>query len=425
MFRRPPLPSPFAPQGYLVGGAARDLLLGQAPKDYDWLVPDPQRSARETAGAGGAAFVLDAGRGYWRVVVGGVQHDFAPLPGDLTSELTRRDYTVNALALDAAGHVTDPTGGLKDLRRKTLRMVSANNLRDDPLRLLRGVRLATRLGFTLEADTRTAITALAAEGLSLPAAERIAAELNALLLLPDAARGLELLHRLGLLALYLPELAEGAGVSQGGFHHLDVLHHNLEALHQLLARRPDAPLSLRWAALLHDVAKPRCLSLDAAGRLHFYGHAEQGAALTLSILGRLRQSHELAGRAAALVKYHMLPLPQNEAEARRFVHRRRELLPDLLWLMLADREAARGRGSTQASRHAYALGFERILAALEGQPTAPKPLLSGGEIMALLNLPPGPQVGAAVRALAEAQALGEVGSVEGARAFVLGLSGRL
>jgi poly(A) polymerase len=143
-----------------------------------------------------------------------------------------------------------------------------------------------------------------------------------------------------------------------------------------------------------------------------------GAELSAGILTRLKLPGDDVRRVSALVGAHMLPLPANEREARRFVHRRRELLPDLLSLMLADREAARGPSSSEASRRAYARGFERVLAALEEQPSAPPPLLGGQEIMALLGIPPGPRVGMAARALAEAAALGEVTTPDGARAFV-------
>ena len=114
----------------------------------------------------------------------------------------------------------------------------------------------------------------------------------------------------------------------------------------------------------------------------------------------------------------MLPLPASEREAKRFVHRRRALLPELLSVMLADREAARGPSSSPASRHAYARAMNRVLEALEEQPTAPAPLLGGQEIMALLNLSPGPRVGEAVRALAEARAVGEVSTPDDARTFL-------
>ena len=141
---------------------------------------------------------------------------------------------------------------------------------------------------------------LAHSGLPLPAQERIRDELHALLLHSQAARGVLLLDELGLLALYLPELLEGQGLSQGGFHHLDVYGHGVEALHQLLQRFPDASLALRWATLLHDVGKPRTRTLEA-GRLHFYGHDRVGAALARQMLERLRggRTHRRPHAAAA------------------------------------------------------------------------------------------------------------------------------
>ncbi|WP_293910146.1 HDIG domain-containing metalloprotein [Deinococcus sp.] len=410
---------PFPPGAVLVGGAARDLLRGETPKDYDWAVPDPRSAAQFLAGETGAAFPLDTERDYWRVVIGDVQHDLVPLPADLNDDLLRRDFTVNALALDEAGRVTDPTGGQADLKRRQLRMVSEQNLQGDPLRLLRAARLSTSLGFVIEPRTGESIRRLAKAELPLPAAERVGDELDALLRTPDAARGVLLLHELGLLALYLPELTEGDGLIQGGLHHLDVLHHNIEALHQLLTRFQGADLALRWATLLHDVGKPRSQGINPdTGRQTFYGHAERGAELTRQILERLKRSRAMNDRAAALVGAHMVQLPAGEREARRFVHRRRALLPDLIGLMLADREAARGKSSSERGRLAYGQAFERVLAALEDQPKGPAPLLGGHEIMTLLSLTPGPRVGELTRALAEAQALGDVQTQGEARAFV-------
>ncbi|MPY68407.1 CCA tRNA nucleotidyltransferase [Deinococcus sp. SDU3-2] len=424
MFRRPPLP-PFPEGGLLVGGAARDWLRGAAPHDYDWAVLDPAEAARTLAAkAGGSAFALDEERGYWRVhAPGGVQHDFVPLPGDLTDDLLRRDFTVNALALTSERRVVDPSGGQADLRARRLRMVSEANLRADPLRAWRAVRFGVTLGFRLEASTEAAVRrvadALAAGTLLLPAAERVRDELEALLSHPDAARGILRLEDLGLLALTLPELREGIGMVQGGFHHLDVFHHGVEALHQLLARFPDADPALRWATLLHDVGKPRTRGTNPrSGRTTFYGHDRVGAELAREMLTRLRLPSATVDRAGTLVRAHMAQLPANEREARRFVHRRRPLLPDLLRLMLADREASRGPDSHPAIRHAYMRAIDRVLAALEEQPQAPRPLLTGEDVMVLLDLSPGPAVGEALRAVAEAQALGEVRTPEEARAFL-------
>lgn len=428
MFRRKPSPSlpPFPRGALLVGGAARDVLRGVPPKDYDWAVPHPRAAAEGLAAElGGTAFALDEERDYWRVSgAGGIQHDLVPLPEHLTDDLWRRDFTVNALALNEQGRVLDPTGGKTDLQRRTLRMVSAANLRSDPLRAWRAVRFEITLGFRLEPHTLKTVHEVASElaggALPWPAPERIRDEVHALLNHEQAAHGIQRLAELGLLGLTAPELLEGRGVTQGGFHHLDVYGHGLEALHQLLARWPDASVPLRWATLLHDVGKPRTRAQHPeTGRISFHGHDKLGADMTKAILERLKLPGADIQQASRLIGAHMLPLPATETEARRFVYRRRELLPELLCLMLADREAARGPSSSEASRYAYAQGIERVLVALEGQPQPPAPLLSGEDIMALLRLQAGPKVGQAVRALAEAQAMGDAWDAVSARAFLV------
>lgn len=405
--------TPHPSAGYLVGGAVRDTLLGRAVRDLDWLVRDPKTEAVRAAHAlGGRAFVLDVSRGHWRVVIESVTRDYAPLEGDLGADLRARDYTVNALAADLYGALSDPTGGRADLRDATLRMVSRENLWGDPLRGLRGVRLAAELGFNIEGETQAAIrehsAALARGEVTLPAWERVGAELSRLMLTDRAGPGMRLLHDLGLLRVYLPELARASGVTQGGFHHLDVLQHSLEALNQLVQGFPEADLPLRWGTLLHDLGKPETKSYDEAGRFyHFYGHDKVGAEHAKTLLTRLRLPSEGMARAGALVRYHMLPLPKDHKEARRFVHRRRALLPDLLKLMIADREAARGPLASEANRRGYRLALARVLEIL-AEPPPKAPLLSGHEVMQLLNLPPGPRVGEAVRFIQEAEAVGDV-----------------
>lgn len=404
--------TPHPSDGYLVGGAVRDTLLESATRDLDWLVEEPRREAERAASSlGGSAFVLDGSRNHWRVVAEGTTRDYAPL-GDLNANLRARDYTVNAIAADLEGTLIDPAGGLEDLRAKRLRMISEINLRSDPVRGLRGVRFAATLGFNLEPQTEAAVRAHAKDlqtgTTPLPAWERVNDELTLLLLSDRAAPGLQLLHRLGLLRVFLPELADEGGVTQGGFHHLDVLGHSLEALHQLVQGFPDADLTLRWATLLHDLGKPATKMYDEDGEhYHFYGHDRVGAELTGTLLERLRVPTSRRERAARLVRYHMVQLPRAEREARRFVHRRRDLLPDLLKLMVADREAARGPMSSAASRRAYRLAVAGVLQIL-AEPPPPKPLLDGREVMRLLNLEPGPRVGEAVRFVQEAEAVGDV-----------------
>jgi poly(A) polymerase len=422
----------------LVGGAVRDALLERTPTDLDWLVADPERAARRLADATQGSLVdLDPDRGHWRVVVateaGATTWDLAaPRAGDLEGDLRRRDVTVNALAWrPGEATVVDPTGGLADLRAGRIRAAGPDVLRDDPLRAWRVVRVAAQLGFRIERGTRAAVAATAAAlatgALPRPASERVGAELDALLATPVAGRAVRALDDLGLLVLDLPELTAGRGVRQGPLHHLDVLEHQLEALQRLVDAFPDADLALRWATLLHDVGKPPTREAGSSGpdglvlRDRFTGHDRVGADLATRALERLRRPRARIARVHALIGAHMRPLPGDERGARRFVHRLRPLLPDLLRLMLADREAARGRGASAAGRRAYRERVGRVLAVLDASPPAAA-LLDGHAVMAALGLAPGPEVGAVLAAVAEAQALGEVADRESALAYAAGVA---
>lgn len=396
----------------LVGGALRDAMLGRRWSDVDWLVDDAERGALELAArTGGHAFALDPARGHWRVVNGDRTVDLTSLRGPVERDLARRDYTVNAMALGPDGPI-DPLGGRDDLAGRRLVAAGPDALADDPLRGLRGVRLAAALELQWDPDTRAQATAaaraIARGALTMPAAERMRDELTLIVQGTRPGDALADAHELGWLTLALPELVAGEGMGHGGFHHLDVLRHQLEALQRLATGFPGADLPLRLATLLHDVGKPACLEHDELGRLRFYGHAEVGADITARALRRLRYERATVARAAELVRRHMLPLPKNEREARRFVHRRRALLPDLLELMIADRESARGRLSSAATRRAYRSALARVLALLAERPPEP-PLLDGDEVMRLLDIGPGPRVGEALAFLAEARAVGDVG----------------
>jgi poly(A) polymerase len=405
--------------GVLVGGALRDALLGRAWTDVDWLAPDPAGSADDLARRlDGHAFALDPVRDHWRVVTDGGTVDLTPLVGTVGDELTRRDFTVNAMALGERGPI-DPLGGRDDLAARRLVAAGPAALADDPLRGLRGVRLASSHGLAWEAETRDRAADVARDLLSgrraRPAAERMRDELTALLLVPRPGDALHQAHELGWLELLLPELVEGEGVEQGGLHHLDVLAHQLEALQRLTSGFPEAGLDLRLATLLHDVGKPVCRARGPGRRWTFHGHAEQGAVMTDAALRRLRYDRATVERAARLVGRHMLPLPREAREARRFVHRRRELLPDLLKLMIADREAARGRLASAAGRRRYREALGQVLALMDEAPPAP-PLLDGREVMDELGLDPGPRVGEALAFLSEARAVGDVTDRDEARA---------
>src|SRR5690554_6752361 len=150
--------APWPEGGYLVGGAVRDALLDRKSTDLDWLVAQPERAASLAAGlVDGAHFALDEARGHWRLVTSNSIRDYIRLDGELDDNLRNRDYTINALALTASGKVHDVTGGLEDLRAGTLRMTGVAQLRSDPVRLLRGVRLVTELDLKLDPATEAAM----------------------------------------------------------------------------------------------------------------------------------------------------------------------------------------------------------------------------------------------------------------------------
>ncbi len=276
---------------WLVGGVVRDRLLGRVPAcpDIDLIVAgDPQQAARrirEAAGSGSAVFSLSDAFGAWRVVgpQGGWQVDVAPLHREgLEADLYARDLTANAIAESLhGGELTDPAGGVGDLRAGVLRMVSPQAFDADPLRIVRVARLAVELGLAPEAETVSAARQRSAR-LARVSGERVFAELRAMLAGPDPPAALRLLDDLAATDALMPELSALRGVEQTAYHHLDAYDHTLEVLEQVIELERDpqsivgerragavrellaAPLAdeltrggaLRWGALLHDIAKP-------------------------------------------------------------------------------------------------------------------------------------------------------------------------
>ena len=314
-------------------------------------------------------------------------------------------------------------GGFR-LRGRTL----AGGAPLDGLSVLRAARLVAehlyRLDAGLEADLRRVAAAQAAGGTEGRTLEIQGLEiterrdgLSAILLAANAAEGIAVLDRVGALAAYLPELEAARGVDQfGGFHHLDVLGHSIEALRRLTATFPDAALETRWAALLHDVGKPPSRSWDAVReRWSFFGHDGLGGRIARDLLSRLAYPADTVERASLMVDRHMLRLPGDEASAKRFARRNARILPDLLAVMLADREAARGPLSTEGTRRAYQRGMDLVLGAMRDLETR-KPILDGEAVMAHLGLAPGKLVGEALEVLRQASDAGEVSTPEEARA---------
>ena len=453
-------------QGWLVGGVLRDRALGRETADIDVVLADePQQGARAIAraargaGVAAAAFPLSEKFGAWRVVArdGSWQVDVEALRGgSIEADLARRDFTVNAIAepIDG-GEPFDPLGGLADLAARRLRMVSERAFEDDPLRVLRLVRIAVELGLQAEQATLRA-AASQAHSLANVSPERVFAELQRIVSATRAPEGLELMGRLGATAVVLPEIEQLRGVEQSSYHHRDVHGHTIEALERAidlqaepgavlgeeqhadeLARLLAEPLAdgltrgdaLRWGALLHDAAKPSTREIRPTdGRVTFIGHDSVGATLAKDLLARLRTSVRLREHVAALVRHHLrlgflvhAPQPLHREAVYDYLRATDPVEVDVTLLSVADRLATRGKGSEESIQAHLAVARQILPQALRWRAEgAPKPLLRGDELAAELAIDAGPRVGELLEQLARAQYAGVVSTREQALAFARG-----
>jgi len=471
------LPHLSADRVWLVGGVVRDMVLGRPHHDWDFVVAGGACAlARALADQlGGVYFPLDEERDIARVVVRGLEPspitlDWAALRGaDLTGDLALRDFTINAMALGLDGTFYDPWGGLADLQAGMVRRVSARSLVDDPLRMLRAVRIAGELHFTVDEETALQIRQLA-DQIRLPAVERVTEELLRIFRARPFTRSLDSLQALGLLAPLLPELMALETVTQSAPHYqptvgqhvraaltawealltwleggvstppVDVPAAHWNALERTLAPYQPALLAylrevlgstitradaITWGVLFHDVGKALTRSVDAAGRVHFYGHAEQGAELTRQRLAALRFPLEVQAWVAALVAHHMdLISFSRKTLTRRAIYRFFRSLEGagigVLLLALADTLGVMGPRLTAAywqERLEVAQLLCEAYFARAPELVQPVPLLNGHDLVAL-GLSPGPRIGALLAALREAQAAGEITTREEAEAYV-------
>jgi poly(A) polymerase len=437
-------------EAWLVGGAVRDRLLGRDTDDLDIaLRGDPRPGARRMARAtGGASFQLSGAFGAWRVVgPGHAWHaDLVTLrEGDILEDLAQRDFTINAMAEPlAGGELLDPHAGREDLSRRLVRMVSPRALADDPLRTLRAVRFAVELELEIDPATRRA-AAEHAPAIERVASERVFGELKRVVSAAAVRRGLELMASVGLTDVVLPELSALHGVEQSAFHHLDVHDHTLAVLDgvALLQRDPAAaglgdqapavaallaePLSdeltrgqaMRFAALLHDAAKPLTRGERPGGRVTFIGHDAAGARLARDVLARLRTSQRLRDYVAALIDHHLdlgflvHRRPLDRRDTWRYLRATEPFSADVSAFTVADRLATRGRNAEPAIAAHLELARELIAAAAE---ETPDPLLRGDELVRELGARPGPRLGTVLAQLAEDQYAGEISTREQALA---------
>ena len=416
-------------QAYLVGGCVRDLLLGHEPKDFDVSTDArPERLLSLFPGSGqvGAHFGVVLVRGgsgsHVEVATFRSDHDYADgrRPSRVQFETSpredvlRRDFTINGLMMDPeTGEVLDFVNGRRDLEQRAVRAIGDPELRfrEDHLRMLRAVRFAARLGFSLDPETIAAIRRNHSAILKV-SAERVRDELLRILTEGGARYGFELLDATGLLPDLLPEVASMKGVEQPPEFHPegDVWVHTLLLLEKLNHPTP----TLAFGALLHDVGKPP--TFRVAERIRFDGHVEAGVALAHGILSRLRFSREDEEQIEALVANHM-----------RFtdVHRMKEsTLKRFLRLPKFEEHLELHRLDCLAS-HGRLENYEFVRRKLEELPAEqlkPKPLLTGRDLIAA-GYTPGPQFSKMLAATEDAQLEGRIQSREEALELVKGLAG--
>lgn len=422
-------------EAWVVGGWVRDALLGAPMHDVDVTTSAPwQETERALRSAGIEVHETGTAHGTVTAVVEGMpvevttyrvegtysdrRHpDEVRFVRDVREDLARRDFTVNAMAYHPDRGLLDLFGGREDLSRGVVRAVGDpyRRFEEDALRVLRAVRFACRLGFEVEPRTQAALVACAPE-LDGIARERVGQEMDGIVASGRVSWALN--NEFDVLARAVPALIPMRGMDQRSpYHAYDLLEHTARVCAGVEAFSGGAPTqALRWAALLHDAGKPMCASVDENGRGHFRDHQRAGAILCKDALLGLALPHEVADRAAALVRYHDRHLSASPAGVRRLLRRLDQARPgeapalayQLLDLQRAD---AIAKAWPCAQRAVELDVFERALSGELSRGTAFRVrdlAVGGGDVMRALGVAPGPEVGQALSALLDDVIYGRV-----------------
>lgn len=397
-------------EAYIVGGCVRDLLLKRKPKDWDIatnakpeeiqkLFPDSFYENKfgtvgiKTNSKDETLQVIEATTYRTETTYSDKRHpDKIEFSKSLEEDLKRRDFTVNALAMDAEGKITDLFDGQTDLKEGFIRTVGKADERfsEDALRLMRAVRLAAELAFTIDAETMESLKKNA-HLIKLIASERVRDELIKLINTKNAYDGILFMQDTGLLELVLPEVAKGIGVDQSKHHIYTVFEHNALALKW--AAEHDYPLHVKFAALLHDVGKPKTKRGEGE-EATFYGHEVVGAKIAKKLLERLRFNKKFTDKIVTLVRYHLFYYEVDEvteSSVRRLIAKvGAENMDDLVLVRICDR-----MGSGVPKPEPYRLRHFRYMIDKVQKDAISVGMLkiSGDDIMKELNIKPGPKIG--------------------------------
>ncbi len=400
-------------EGYVVGGAVRDLITKTPVKDWDFttdaqpeqilkLFPDAFYDNKfGTVGVaekhlGGDGGVLEITT--FRTESGYLDHrrpDKVTWGETIKEDLQRRDFTINAMALTRKKELVDPYNGQKDLKDRLIRAVGDPNRRfnEDALRMLRAIRIASQLGFVIEVKTLAAIDANSAL-INQISAERVRDELLKIVASPFPKEGIMLMFNAGLLEHILPELIATRGVEQAGHHTKDVWNHSLDAL----AACPSPHPIVRLATLIHDIAKPVVKSSREGKEITFYNHEVVGSRMAKTIARRLKLSKKDTDLLWLMVRWHMFQYEpkMTDKAIRRFIKRvGRENIGNMIMLRVGDRVGGGSKASSWRLRE-----FQERIAQVLHKPFEINDLkVDGNDVMKALNLPPGPKVGEILKKL--------------------------
>ena len=423
----------FKAKGYrlaLVGGPVRDAILGRLGNDLDFTTDARPEVTKEIL-KNWAEHIWDTGiefgtiagkRGETTVEITTYRSDkYDPSSrkpevefGDnIEGDLSRRDFTVNAMALELTGDkpvFIDVFNGVQDLGAKILRtpVSPEQSFSDDPLRMMRAARFAAQLNFEVEASALKAMRDMA-ERINIISAERVRDELIKLLMSNQPRKGIEILVATGLGDLVLPEIPKLKLEIDEHHHHKDVYEHSLTVLEQAIAleaRLDGKNLVIRLAALLHDIGKPKTRELIPGGGVSFHHHEVVGARLAKERLKKLRFSNEVIEEVELLISLHLRFHGYGDGEwtdsaVRRYVRDAGELLTHLHVLTRADCTTRNQRKAERLAATYDELEARIARLAAEEELAAIRPDLDGGEVMKLLNLKPSRQVGQALDFLLE------------------------
>jgi poly(A) polymerase/tRNA nucleotidyltransferase (CCA-adding enzyme) len=381
-------------QAYIVGGAVRDMCLRRPIADWDVATSAPPekiksifKDARHFSLKHDTVTLVDSTRLYEVTTFRGSERTRQSIEEDLG----HRDFTIDAMAYDSERKaVLDPHGGRSDAVQELIRAVGdpKDRFREDPLRLLRAVRLATELGFKIEERTLAAISMMA-EQLASVAQERVRAEMMKILMSRRPSAGFDLMVRTGLLKQFLPELLEGYLKRQNAHHRFTIYKHIMETVDGV-----ELDPVLRLTALFHDIAKPRVRE-KINGKFRFLGHEEASAKLAREIMDRLKFSNKMIGRVAHLIAHHMIEYDTEwgDGAVRRLIRR---VGPENMAHLLTFRRADLLAHGVKDQKPDLLSELERRV---EASMKRPQPMsahdlaIDGRRVMEILALTQGPEVG--------------------------------